>query len=81
VADPNKIPLDVRITVCADCGTQWLSGIDVETCKADKHHLSTVHYEISAEQNDSVASQRVADLQKHGRRLLGDDRSERCLSA
>jgi hypothetical protein len=72
VADPNNIPLDVRITICADCGTQWLTGIDVEACKADKHQLSTVHYEISAEQNDAVAMERIEQLQKHGRRLLAE---------
>jgi hypothetical protein len=38
--------------------------------RPDKHHLSTVHYEISAEHGDSVAIQRVEQLQKHGRHLL-----------
>jgi hypothetical protein len=62
----------VRVTICTDCGTQGLSGIALGPCKDGKHHLSTVHYEISAEQKESVAIQRVADLQKHGRRLLAD---------
>ena len=67
MADPNKIPLDVRIAVCADCGAY---GVNLEACRAEHHHVSTVHYEISAEHGDSVAIQRVEQLQKHGRHLL-----------
>jgi hypothetical protein len=67
MADPNKIPYDVRITVCADCGAY---GTTLEACREQRHHLSMVHYEIAALQNDSVAMRRVADLQHHGRRLI-----------
>jgi hypothetical protein len=72
VADPNKIPLDVRIAVCADCGAY---GVNLEACRAEHHHVSTVHYEIAESQNDSVAIQRVVDLKHHGRRLLRGDSS------
>jgi hypothetical protein len=44
--------------------------IDVEACRAERQPISTVHDEISAEQDDSVASQRVEQLHKQGRRLL-----------
>jgi hypothetical protein len=70
IANPNNIPLDVHITICTDCG--YWGEKDLESCGAAGHHTSTVHYDLSAEQNDSVAMQRVADLQKHGRRLLAD---------
>ena len=70
MADPNKIPLDVRIAVCADCGVY---GDSLEACRAHGHHVTTVHYEIAASQNDAVAIQRVSDLRHHGRRLLGED--------
>jgi hypothetical protein len=69
MADPNKIPLDVRITVCADCGAY---DARLDHCKSQGHHLSHVHYEIASSQNDSVATQRVADLMRHGRRLLAE---------
>ncbi len=68
MSDPNKIPLDVRVEVCTDCG-RW---VDLGSCKAHGHSLATVHYEIAVEQNDPVAIRRVEDLQKHGRRLLQD---------
>ena len=70
VADPNKIALEVRIAVCGDCGAY---GDGLEACRSQRHHVTMVHYEISAEQNDAVASQRITDLRHHGRRLLGED--------
>jgi hypothetical protein len=71
VAGQTSIPLDVSVLVCTDCG-KVVSGEEWESCKAARHPISTVHYEISAQQNDSVAIERVKDLQKHGRRLLAD---------
>jgi hypothetical protein len=72
MADPNKLPLEVSITVSANCGAY---GVSLEACRAQRHHLSMVHYEIFSRRNDSVAIQRVADLRRHGRRLLRSEPS------
>jgi hypothetical protein len=72
VTGQTSIPLDVRVFVCVDCGAVSTSGKDVEPCQPSGHRFSHVHYEISAQQNDAIAQERVADLQKHGRRLLAD---------
>ena len=71
MAGQTNMPLDVRILVCVDCGAVSTSR-DIEPCQPSGHRFSTVHYEISAQQNDPIAIERVADLQKHGRRLLAD---------
>jgi hypothetical protein len=60
----------VRVLVCVDCGAVSASGKDVEPCQPSGHRFATVHYEISSQQNDAVAQERVADLQKHRRRLV-----------
>jgi hypothetical protein len=70
MADPNKIPLDVRISVCTSCGKY---GTVLEACRTHRHEMSMVHCEIAASQNDPVAIRRVAELQQHGRRLLRED--------
>jgi hypothetical protein len=72
VAGKDMIPMDVRITVCIECGK---FDFPVESCRQQGHRTSTVHYEISVQQNDPVAIERVADLEHHGRRLLHDKSS------
>jgi hypothetical protein len=69
VAGKDMIPLDVRITVCTECGK---FDFPVESCRQQGHRTAIVHYEISADQNDPVAIDRVADVQRHGRRLVTD---------
>ncbi len=68
MAGSSAIPLHVNIPICTDCGKYT----DLEQCRVDKHRLSHVGYDISQSQNDSLAVQRVEDIKRHGRRLLGE---------
>jgi hypothetical protein len=71
VAGQSNIPLDVSLLVCIDCGAYSVTSD--ESCRPAGHGFSTVYNEIAARQVDPVALERVADLQKHGRRLLAED--------
>lgn len=73
VPDPNKIPLEVSIFVCTDCGSY---GPAADDCRTGGHRVEMVNYEIGASQTQPVARTRVEDLKRHGRRLIDSHRDE-----
>ena len=76
VSDPNQIPLEVQVDVCLVCRKQGIGPEQIEHldwCHASKADVAWARYEIAAVQNNPIASQRVEDLQRHGRRLLRDE--------
>jgi len=73
VPDPNKVPLEVSIFVCTDCGAY---GSAADGCRTEAHRVEIVSYEIAASQTQPVARTRVEDLKRHGRRLLESNRED-----
>jgi hypothetical protein len=57
------------------CGAQSIHPKDLACRDQHKSDIVSVHYEIAASQSSTVAREHVAELQRHGRRLIADKRT------
>jgi hypothetical protein len=70
--DPNRIPLEVNVFICTACGAQAIDHRHLQCREEHKGEAFSIHYEIAAAQHQQVAKTRVADLKRHGGRLLSE---------